>query len=93
MILSSWRFAKHIIIHIQQIPEAMRDVKRAIRLRCDHLQSLHLLSLLLSSQKTYDEALDLIDNTLEEYPDNFRYSLKYHASPVINSTKLVQLEQ
>ena len=55
-----------------QIPEAMKHVQRALRLRSDHVQSLHLLSLLLSAQKHYSEALNLIEAAVTEYPENFR---------------------
>ncbi|ESO87594.1 hypothetical protein LOTGIDRAFT_127587 [Lottia gigantea] len=55
---------------LRQIPEAFNFVKLALKYRNDHIHSLHLLALLLTSQKQYDEALVLIHAALEEYPDN-----------------------
>ena len=55
-----------------QIADAMKHVKRALYLRGDHIHSLHLLALLLSSQKQHNEALDLIEAAINEYPENFR---------------------
>ena len=55
-----------------QIPEALKHVRKALRLKSDHVHSLHLLVLLLSAQKQYGEALDLMDAALEEHPDHFR---------------------
>ena len=55
-----------------QVTEALKYVRRALQRRRDHLHSLHLLALLLSSQKQFDDAYKLIEATLTEYPDNFR---------------------
>jgi tetratricopeptide repeat protein 7 len=57
---------------VVQIGEAMKHVRRALQRRNDHLHSLHLLVLLLTAQKKYDEAYKLVEATLAEYPDNFR---------------------
>ena len=56
-----------------QVNEALKYVRKALQRRSDHLHSLHLLALLLSSQKQFDDAYKLIEATLTEYPDNFRY--------------------
>jgi len=56
------------------VNEALKYVRKALRRRNDHLHSLHLLTLLLSSQKQFDDAYQLIEATLTEYPDNFRQS-------------------
>jgi tetratricopeptide (TPR) repeat protein len=56
---------------LRRIPEALKYVRKALRRRSDHLHSLHLLALLLSAQKQFDEAYKLIEATLAEYPDNF----------------------
>jgi len=56
-----------------QVTEALKYVRKALQRRGDHLHSLHLLALLLSSQKQFDDAYKLIEATLREYPDNFRY--------------------
>lgn len=44
----------------------------ALHLRAEHIHSLHLLVLLLSAQKQHNEALQLIEAALEEYPDNLK---------------------
>ncbi|XP_068086272.1 tetratricopeptide repeat protein 7B isoform X2 [Anabrus simplex] len=53
-----------------QVSDAMSHVKVALNLRGEHVPSLHLLVLLLSAQKQYAEALQLVEAALEEYPDN-----------------------
>ncbi|XP_050402565.1 tetratricopeptide repeat protein 7B [Patella vulgata] len=55
---------------MRHIPEANHYVRTALKYRNDHIHSLHLLTLLLTSQKQYGEALDLIHAALAEYPDN-----------------------
>lgn len=55
---------------IRQMGEAMHHVKLALYLRSDHPHSLHLLILLLSAQKEYEEALELCTAALAEYPEN-----------------------
>ncbi|XP_023226357.1 tetratricopeptide repeat protein 7B-like [Centruroides sculpturatus] len=57
--------------HARQLPEAILHAKSALYLRGEHVHSLHLLVLLLSAQKQYWEALQLVEAALEEYPDNF----------------------
>ena len=57
----------------RQVNEALKSVRKALQRRSDHIHSLHLLALLLSSQKQFDDAYRLIEATLAEYPDNFRY--------------------
>uniref|UniRef100_T1IQL9 Tetratricopeptide repeat protein 7 N-terminal domain-containing protein n=1 Tax=Strigamia maritima TaxID=126957 RepID=T1IQL9_STRMM len=54
----------------RQIPEAIQHVKIALNLRGEHISSLHLFALLLSAQKQYDEALQLVESAIEEFPDN-----------------------
>ncbi|XP_064623733.1 tetratricopeptide repeat protein 7B-like isoform X2 [Lineus longissimus] len=63
----------HLALQLAQmrhISEAMKYVKEALRLRNDHLHSLHLLALLLSVQKQYGESLELVNAALDEYPDD-----------------------
>ncbi|XP_073466950.1 tetratricopeptide repeat protein 7B isoform X2 [Aquarana catesbeiana] len=55
----------------RQIPEALGYVRQALQLQGDDSNSLHLLSLLLSAQKHYHDALNIIDMALSEYPENF----------------------
>lgn len=54
-----------------QIPEALGYVRQALQLQGDDANSLHLLALLLSAQKHYHDALNIIDMALSEYPENF----------------------
>uniref|UniRef100_A0A7N8YFW4 Tetratricopeptide repeat protein 7B n=1 Tax=Mastacembelus armatus TaxID=205130 RepID=A0A7N8YFW4_9TELE len=43
----------------------------ALQLQGDDVHSLHLLALLLSAQKHYHDALNIIEMALSEYPENF----------------------
>lgn len=54
----------------RQINEALNHARAALNLRPEHLHTLHLMILLLSAQKQYTEALQLLDVALEEYPEN-----------------------
>ncbi|KAM7157897.1 tetratricopeptide repeat protein 7B isoform 4-T4 [Molossus nigricans] len=55
----------------RQIPEALGYVRQALQLQGDDVNSLHLLALLLSAQKHYHDALNIVDMALSEYPENF----------------------
>ncbi|XP_061407491.1 tetratricopeptide repeat protein 7B-like isoform X2 [Lethenteron reissneri] len=55
----------------RQIPEALGYVRQALQLQGDDLNSLHLLSLLLSAQKHHQDALNILDMALSEYPESF----------------------
>uniref|UniRef100_A0AAR2KC29 Tetratricopeptide repeat protein 7 N-terminal domain-containing protein n=1 Tax=Pygocentrus nattereri TaxID=42514 RepID=A0AAR2KC29_PYGNA len=55
----------------QPIPEALGYVRQALQLQGDDVHSLHLLALLLSAQKHYHDALNIIEMALSEYPENF----------------------
>lgn len=56
---------------LNQIPEALGYVRQALQLQGDDVHSLHLLALLLSAQKHYHDALNIVDMALSEYPENF----------------------
>uniref|UniRef100_A0A3B5M2J3 Tetratricopeptide repeat protein 7 N-terminal domain-containing protein n=1 Tax=Xiphophorus couchianus TaxID=32473 RepID=A0A3B5M2J3_9TELE len=58
----------------RQIPEALGYVRQALQLQGDDVHSLHLLALLLSAQKHYHDALNIIEMALSEYPENFNDS-------------------
>ncbi|CAH1793148.1 unnamed protein product, partial [Owenia fusiformis] len=63
----------HLALHLatlRQVSEAVKYTKMALEKKADHIHSLHLLILLLSAQKQYQESLDLMEATLAEYPDN-----------------------
>ncbi|KAL7301291.1 hypothetical protein TKK_0006030 [Trichogramma kaykai] len=57
----------------RKLTEAMTHVKTALNLRAEHIPSLQLLVLLLTAQKQYKEAMDLIKSILEEFPDNMKF--------------------
>ncbi|KAM9317548.1 tetratricopeptide repeat protein 7A [Pholidichthys leucotaenia] len=56
---------------VRQVSAAMEPLQAALSLRGDDLHSLHLLALLLSAQKHHRHALDTINLTLGQHPDNF----------------------
>lgn len=64
-------FCLFFIFFFNQIPEALGYVRQALQLQGDDANSLHLLALLLSAQKHYHDALNIIDMALSEYPENF----------------------
>uniref|UniRef100_A0A8B9WRX0 Tetratricopeptide repeat domain 7B n=1 Tax=Bos mutus grunniens TaxID=30521 RepID=A0A8B9WRX0_BOSMU len=63
--------AKLCVGSLHWIPEALGYVRQALQLQGDDANSLHLLALLLSAQKHYHDALNIIDMALSEYPENF----------------------
>ncbi|XP_069961151.1 tetratricopeptide repeat protein 7B-like isoform X2 [Cherax quadricarinatus] len=63
----------YLALHYAQcyhLNEATQHVKLALYLRSAHPHSLHLLILLLSAEKDYEEALELVEAALAEYPEN-----------------------
>ncbi|XP_055919182.1 tetratricopeptide repeat protein 7B [Eupeodes corollae] len=55
---------------INNISEALVHVRNALSLRTEHAPSLHLFSLLLTASKRPREALEVVENALNEFPDN-----------------------
>jgi tetratricopeptide (TPR) repeat protein len=55
-----------------QIGEAMRCIKKSLMLRPSYAPAQHLLALLLSSQKKYEEALELMRVAVHEFPDSLK---------------------
>lgn len=53
-----------------QISEALAHVKAALKLCPEHAPSLHLMVLLLTSQKQYNEAYLLLQSALSDFPDS-----------------------
>lgn len=51
------------------ISEAIRHVQMSLDLRSESSTSLHLMVLLLSANRQHEEALQLVEAGLEEYPD------------------------
>ncbi|CAL8271501.1 unnamed protein product [Merluccius merluccius] len=68
--LASFYLALQLAVS-RQIPEALAYVRQALQLQGDDVHSLHLLALLLSAQKHYHDALNIIEMALSEYPENF----------------------
>ncbi|XP_034940307.1 tetratricopeptide repeat protein 7B [Chelonus insularis] len=63
----------------RQLNDAMTHVKISLNLRAEHIPSLHLLALLLSAHKQYNDALHLVNSILGEYPDNLNFlHIKVH---------------
>uniref|UniRef100_A0A3B3UPN9 Tetratricopeptide repeat domain 7A n=1 Tax=Poecilia latipinna TaxID=48699 RepID=A0A3B3UPN9_9TELE len=60
---------------VRQVSAAMEPLQTALSLRADDLPSLHLLTLLLSSQKHHRHALDTLTLALSQHPDNFNLLL------------------
>ncbi|KAM4599312.1 tetratricopeptide repeat protein 7A isoform 2-T2 [Fundulus diaphanus] len=60
---------------VRQVSAAMEPLQTALSLRSDNLLSLHLLTLLLSSQKHHRHALDTLALALSQHPDNFNLLL------------------
>lgn len=55
----------------RQIPEALQSVHSSLTLNPDYSPSYHLLTLLLSAQKHYSEALTTIQLACKEFPQDF----------------------
>lgn len=50
-------------------------MKMSLRHKNDYVNSLHLLVLLMTSEKKYEEGMTLIKAALQEYPDNLSLML------------------
>lgn len=50
-------------------------MKMSLRHKNDYVHSLHLLVLLMTSEKKYEEGMTLIKAALQEYPDNLSLML------------------
>ena len=69
----------------RNIDVATERARSALKLHPDHLASLHMLILLLSSKKDYSEALEVCDQTLEEFPGYLPLmSLKVRLEELVN---------
>jgi tetratricopeptide (TPR) repeat protein len=64
---------------------AASHARAALDLHQEHQPSMHLTALLLSAQQEYQEALELTDFALEEYPDSYPLmQLKVHLEEKAN---------
>lgn len=52
------------------VSEAIAHIKAALQLRSEHSHSLHLFALLLTANHRPNEALRIIEDALDEFPDN-----------------------
>lgn len=69
----------------RQIQKASYHIREALRLNPYHLPSFHLMILLLTSGKEYEEALKLADHAVEEFPDNIELRcLKVKLEELVN---------
>ena len=63
----------HCCAILRQINEAMEHVQKALKLRPDDKESLHLFALLLTAKKNYDEAHTVMCKACALY-DDFEYA-------------------
>ncbi|XP_043916162.1 tetratricopeptide repeat protein 7A [Protopterus annectens] len=56
---------------VREVSMAMEHLQRALKLKQDDIRLLHLLALLLSAQKHYLHALDVINMAVAEFPEDF----------------------
>lgn len=75
---------------LAKVPEAMAKIRQALTLNPEHTPSLQLAILLLSAQKKMTEAKDLLESSLEDFPEHIgllfikaRIELQTEASDVI----------
>jgi tetratricopeptide repeat protein 7 len=52
------------------IPEALVHIKTALTLRAEHPDSLHLFALILTANHRTNEAMRILEDALDEFPDN-----------------------
>ena len=65
--------------------KATRHVRKSLDFNPEHLPSLHLMILLLTAKDEYEEALEITDLALDEYPDNLSImSLKVRLEEKVN---------
>lgn len=55
---------------LNNIPEAINHIRYALTLRTEYAPSLHLFALLLTTSRRPREALVVVEEALEEFPDN-----------------------
>ena len=67
-------YAFHLALQLavsREFTLAMTEVQRALGLNAGHTSCLHLLSLVLTAQKKYVEALKVCEFALQKHPENF----------------------
>lgn len=77
------------------IPEALTHIRMALTLRAEHAHSLHLFALLLTANHRPNEALRIIEDALDEFPDNLnllyvRAHLELHLKSVESALNTLQ---
>ena len=74
------------------IKKATLHVRNDLNLHSYHLPSLHLMILLLSCNQDYAEALELTEQTMEEYPDHLGImTLKIKLQEMLHGTEVALL--
>lgn len=56
--------------HNYNVPDALLHIRQALSLRAEHPESLHLFALLLSANQRPREALTVVKDALDEFPDD-----------------------
>ncbi len=67
-------YAFHLAVQLaesRELSTADTEIRRALSLNTGHTSCLHLLTLILSAQKQYVEALKVCDFALQKQPENF----------------------
>lgn len=60
---------------MRQMTKALKNIRNALKMNMNQSFFLHLLALILSSQKKFVEALEVCDAALMEFPDDFSFLL------------------
>jgi tetratricopeptide (TPR) repeat protein len=83
--LSEFYLAFHYA-HSRNISKATQHVRQALVLQPEHLSSLHLMTLLLTARgEALAEALEVVDQTIDEFPDNLSIiALKVRMEEAVN---------
>ncbi|KAG5671399.1 hypothetical protein PVAND_001597 [Polypedilum vanderplanki] len=72
------------------ITEALVHIKSALTLRAEHAHSLHLFALLLTANHRPNEAMKIVEDALEEFPDNLNLMhVRAHLELYLKGTETV----
>lgn len=63
-------YMAYYFAHNYQIPEALAHIRSALQLRAEHAPSLYLFVLLLTADGKSEEALEAVEEALEEFPQD-----------------------
>lgn len=81
--------------HNYNIQEALIHIRQALSIRAEHAHSLHLFALLLTANRKPREALSVVEDALDEFPDNLhllhvRAHLELHLQDVDTALETMQ---